>query len=269
MVSVVVPPTPPTTSNGPPQTNAWNNSGGTSLVVQGLSVATAKSQQRLTVNTQGPRASNRNSQGNLLAAQMSQMSLQTPGGSQHPKVYNPSLAPRPSQITTYPRGQNSQVSTVSRAARRVANNVCVLSGYTKHNFQLGEIITIPLHQPDLNPHADPNDQCLAHTIQGPVYSKRRMVVVLWIYEEILFCVPLYTFGKRGPKYQGNYKPIEAQTRYPCEPTSTVHITGAIPVRCEEDIGRCGRVTEDSFGRLVDMWDSLYNKAKTQRYDQKA
>jgi len=89
------------------------------------------------------------------------------------------------------------VSTVSRAARRVANNVCVLSGYTKHNFQLGEIITIPLHQPDLNPHADPNDQCLAHTIQGPVYSKRRMVVVLWIYEEILFCVPLYTFGKRG------------------------------------------------------------------------
>lgn len=92
MVSVVVPPTPPTpptTSNGPPQTNAWNNSGGTSLVVQGLSVATAKSQQRLTVNTQGPRASNRNSQGNLLAAQMSQMSLQTPGGSQHPKVYNP------------------------------------------------------------------------------------------------------------------------------------------------------------------------------------
>jgi hypothetical protein len=114
-----------------------------------------------------------------------------------------------------------------------------------------------------------------------------MAIVMWIYEDVMFCVPLYTWNKRGiwsrpahlqPEYvalrhydddefenQGEYKPIVARSRKDFDPNCSVHLTGAIPVKCEEDVGRAGRVTEESFAHLWDLWESLHDKAKRQRY----
>ena len=92
----------------------------------------------------------------------------------------------------------------------------------------------------------------------------------------MYCVPLYTWNKKGlsqmpphllPEYvsmrdasnsqfrnQGMYDPVVAHhTRWAFDPNSTVHITAGIPVRCEEDISRCGRLTEESFQNLLELW----------------
>lgn len=42
---------------------------------------------------------------------------------------------------------------------------------------------------------DSKDPQLTIIVEGPVYPKRRMIVVLWIHERDFFAMPLYAFGK--------------------------------------------------------------------------
>ncbi|KAK5165920.1 uncharacterized protein LTR77_008844 [Saxophila tyrrhenica] len=219
---------------GPPQPVrvAWAYGGDTTFVIRGLSNAICQG-PRLTVSHQGQQGASRPSQVQQLGSNLSQMNVQGPFANKT-KTWDPSVAPSPSQMTKSPASGKSQVTTITRAGRRIDSGVCAKSGLTKEDYKLGEIIAIPFHQPNMNPHVDPNASDLVKTKYGPVFSKRRMVVVLWIYEEILFCVPLYTWDKRGvssradnlqPEYvsvknvkdrdfqnQGRYQPVEATSR---------------------------------------------------------
>ncbi|RMY69722.1 hypothetical protein D0864_11047 [Hortaea werneckii] len=100
--------------------------------------------------------------------------------------YNPSQGPTASQITTPWRTAKTNRSKASfPSARRGINTaVCKLSGYTKKDFHKGEVISLPFHCANTNPHVDPNtDDRWRSTVEGPVYSKRRMMAILFIYEQ--------------------------------------------------------------------------------------
>lgn len=273
-------------SKGAPQ----NSKGPSPLHKRAVSNLSARSQQTeqhpiAPTLPQGP------AQVTPVTSQFSKLGIQTPATTKPsvPAMWNPSIAPTPSQFSGYqqpPSMVSSRFSTRSQA-RGVHNNVCKLSGNTRRDYKLGEIISIPFHTANHNPHVHAQDPNLSWTKQGMVYSKRRMVVVLWVYEDILFCLPLYTFDKKGlsgkrrelrPEYvsvrndsdqnfqnQGDYPPIVVNTRHPLDVDTTVHITGGLPVLCREDIARCGRITKDSYTRLADIWSKLYKGARKETY----
>jgi hypothetical protein len=124
----------------------------------------------------------------------------------------------------------------------------------------------------MNPNTDPKGPRLTITVEGPMYSKRRMAVVLWIHREDMFCVPLYSFEgkvlmkKKGlmkkPEFlrreyvsiknahdkafvqQGPNDSVDADLIYKdLHPTSAIHITGGFKVACAENTAIVGRLTE--------------------------
>jgi hypothetical protein len=162
----VTPPTPPpnapkgpkiATNPTPVRPVPWTNPAQSNLLKRALTNTTAQS-QRTGTGTKSPRVSTPNGNTPTAPSGMSQLNLQTPTTPkamqvptapkamlQNPQVWNPSVVPRPSQMTTYPRGTTSQVTAHSRARGGINNKVCKLSGNTKHDYRLGDIITIPLH----------------------------------------------------------------------------------------------------------------------------
>jgi hypothetical protein len=129
----------------------------------------------------------------------------------------------------------------------------------------------------------PDDDCLTLTIVGPAYSKRRMMVVLFIHMQDLYCLPLYSFSNRGLKEkpehlkkeyvcmandgdadfvnQGKYPPVRVQANHPLSENTTVHLTGGVRVGCNEYMGSVGRLTRKAYYELVAIWSQLVNGAK--------
>ncbi|OQO00951.1 hypothetical protein B0A48_13640 [Cryoendolithus antarcticus] len=201
-------------------------------------------------------------------------------------AYNASNAPPASAMTN--GGKNSVVVTNSVASgrsvrRKVVNAVCRCSAYARHNYRLGEIISLPYHTANTNPNLAITDQNL--TIHknpdfGAIYTKRRMFVVLYVWgNKELHCLPLYSFSNRGimakdpterHEYvcvknendmnfntQGPHKALEASMkRTVLDNTTTLHLTGGIRVVYNEDINFCGRLTKDSYHRMRNLWDDL-------------
>ncbi|KAK3112381.1 hypothetical protein LTR53_011399 [Teratosphaeriaceae sp. CCFEE 6253] len=152
---------------------------------------------------------------------------------------------------------------------------------------MGEVTTLPYHTANTNPSVDPTDRNLTSTFHGPVYSKRRMMVVLEIYGQDMFCLPLYAWSGKGvetkPEWlqreyvcmtnstdtdfvnHGIYKPIVIENnRYPMDPKTTIVLTGGTRVGCNEDIGRgVGRVTRKSCLHLVNLHRKLCDEAQKQ------
>ncbi|KAK4541742.1 hypothetical protein LTR36_007451 [Oleoguttula mirabilis] len=188
-------------------------------------------------------------------AQLAQMNISKPLNPSV-SVWNPSIGPTP-----------SKVSMMSMA----------------RDFKKGQIIAIPFHTANTNPNVDPmTDDQLAMTVQGPVYSKRRMVIIMWIHERDMFCLPLYTFNEKGLKSKGQDikheyvsvknagKPHVNQGLYPAvevvprwkdmHKDSTVHITGGLRVSCNDDITWAGRITKQGYTELLALWRKLSNDA---------
>lgn len=207
---------------------------------------------------------------------MSQLNISSPKPAQ--KMYNPSNAPSPSAMTVGPRAPVSAPPSQVGHHGAIKNAVCVSSGYSRWDFTVGEIIGIPYHQSNTNPNVLPTDPCLAFTKQGPVYSKRRMVIVLWIHHYDMFCVPLFTHngcglgnknsdarreyvcvmneGDTNFNNDGMHDAIVAKCKYPLKPETSVHLGGGLKVSCKDDISRAGRLTKDSYKRLKDLWTWL-------------
>ncbi|RMY29385.1 hypothetical protein D0866_08736 [Hortaea werneckii] len=135
-----------------------------------------------------------------------------------------------------------------------------------------------------NPNVDPTtDDQLAMTIWGPGYSKRRMVIVMWIHERDMFCLPLYTFSGQGINSRGKdiiheyvalknagkphtnfgkYPAIEVVPKYKdLHKDTTIHITGGLRVGCNEDIIRVGKLTKQGYFDLLALWKRLSNDAQ--------
>jgi hypothetical protein len=163
----------------------------------------------------------------------------------------PSRAPRPkSTMTTTPYRTTiapSQVSSTRSVRAAHYTDICRMSNFTRRDYRLGDVIAGPFHTSNTNPHVEQNDERLTLTCEGPAYSKRRMMVVLFIHIQDLYCLPLYSFGNRGlrekPEYlkkeyvcmanegdegfvnQGVYAPVEIKARRPVTANTTVHLAG--------------------------------------------
>ncbi|EGP88079.1 uncharacterized protein MYCGRDRAFT_92771 [Zymoseptoria tritici IPO323] len=188
----------------------------------------------------------------------------------------------------------SQASTRRGAARRqqdgwIDTEDCVRSAYTKEAFTKGEIISLPFHVPNTNKDVQPNDVALTRTAEGPVYSKRRMAVVLWKHKTDMFCLPFFSFGARGitakpvqlrdeyveitnqgegasHRTEGVRKVLEAAMVNTLKTKNgVVHITGGFRVSYQDDIAKLGRLTDESRARLTEMWIELNNTAQAELY----
>jgi len=58
-----------------------------------------------------------------------------------------------------------------------------------------------------------------------------------------------------------------QAHHPVLPNTTVHLTGGVRVRCNEDMHNAGRLTRDSYYELLGVWSELVNGARTEPWRQ--
>lgn len=205
--------------------------------------------------------------------------------------YVASLAPSPSTVSVdwRLRGRNASQRSILSTRVGFSNQVVRASNYKRQDFALGDIISIPFHSPNQNPNVDvENDVNFVHTVAGPVYSKRRMVVILYIHTDNMFYLPLYTWNKRGIssrlrkvkgeyvglkdttdqnyKNEGDYPPIVATSRKKAwHPATSIHLTGGGTVECTDDITFCGRVDKPSYMRLRKLFKERVEKAEGQPY----
>jgi hypothetical protein len=260
-------PIPTGPRRGPTQV-PWNNSGQTNLLKQALSQATLNSLQVPSGN----------------GGQASQKPTPASGAA---KVYDPSQGPTGSTATTAPKAPVPPATQLTNNTHPgpAITQICRRSRYTKYDFELGDIIALPYHTPNNNPNLLPTDRRLAMTCEGPVYSKRRMAIVLWVYQHDLFCIPLYTHShnglrNKGPNHimefvciknlgardffnQGHHPPLVADCKYPLDKDTSAHVAGAFRVACNDDITWAGRLTEDSYFDLRDTWKWVSERAKQQ------
>lgn len=276
---------PPQNGNAPavnPSTNAWQTPGGTkalkSALVQGRSQAPRKSVMMAVPPTPSD-----------VAAKLGGMQIANPiapSWRAGPKVYDPSMGPTPSAMTTKFRQTVAPSRLTTRTARQMFQNaVCTLSNYTRRDFCIGDVICAPFHTANTNPNADPQDPNLSKTPVGHAYSKRRMLVVLFIYQQDLHCLPLYSFSGRGPaarpqdqqreyvslrnvgdKFdkQGVHDPLEMKALHDIDgANTTVHLTGGMKVGCNEHITQVGRLTKKSYFELTEIWRNVVKTAQAE------
>ncbi|KAK3674675.1 hypothetical protein LTR78_005397 [Recurvomyces mirabilis] len=240
-----------------PANSPWS-SGRTNLLKQTL----AKSRAPTQINAAASTAA--------LASQIGQMNLGSPPA-QTP--WDPSQGPTHSNVdlqsmAAWRAKAAPQSFAGSAVTTRYAcyNVLCRSSGWNRSNFRKGDVIAIPFHTANTNPHVDPNDPALGKTIWGPVYSKRRMVIVLWIHERDMFCLPLFTHnhtglsgkgkhilheyvslknkGDRAHVQQGLYPPVEVDAyKRPMDKGTAIQLTGGLRVSCNDDVTLAGRVTK--------------------------
>ena len=216
---------------------------------------------------------------------------QGPRGQQY---MNPSIPPSGSMISVVPGSVTGSACTGGSQRRNLPrpfrNAVCELSNYAPEDYRLGEIYWVSFHQPNTDPNLQPGDVHLEKTMAGHVYTKKRMAIVLWTYAQDVFCLPVYTFKGQGvlskpawlvPEYvclqndddsnfrnHGQYDPVVAyrkRTRLPFHPQATVHINGGFKLPCVADVSYCGRLTEESYLHLMDLWKRSFDNARLRQY----
>ncbi|KAK3723479.1 hypothetical protein LTR37_001731 [Vermiconidia calcicola] len=294
---------PPQGAAAPPPSNPWANGGGNSLAksIAGkqsmLKSVTTKQAYSMAASQRGtaPPSSAMSFQYTgsptlRVASQVGQMNVGPPPNDPNYPYYNPSCAPSSSMMSTQYKGGRSQApSNYSTRSRRYTVNtaVCKLSGNTRRDFRKGDIIALPFHTANNNPNVDLTDRRLTNTCEGPAYSKRRMMVVMWLHEQDMFCLPLYTFGFKGlaskPEYikreyvcmmnyfdkdfwnQGPHRPVKVDSHRPMDPNTTVHITGGREVSYQGDVHRVGRLLQDSYYDLFSLWQDLSEDAQAERW----
>ena len=203
------------------------------------------------------------------------------------KLYKSSEGPTGSTMTKPWRDHvaASEVSSTRSIRPPYLSEFCKTTNYSRRHFRLGEVITVPYHTSNTNPHVDPDDDRLILTVVGPAYSKKRMMVVLFIHIQDMYCLPLYSFSNRGlqgkPEHlkkeyvcmandgdegfvnQGIHRPVIIQAHHRVYDNTTVHLTGGVRVGCNEWVHSAGRLTRDSYYELVGVWSDLVSGAKAE------
>lgn len=211
------------------------------------------------------------------------------------KAMDPSNAPGTSQLSVQYKPNRSQMPTQltlrddkGKKAQWVRTEFCVRSPYNRRSFTRGMIITLPFHVANLNEKATYDDKCLASTLHGPVYSKRRMAVVLWRHDTDMICLPLYSWNSVGiskqPEWlqheymeitnlgeaasyrrEGPHEVLEAKMVRPLDRKGCVHASGTFRVSYQEDIALVGQLTQESRSKLTDLVNKLVERTQTENY----
>lgn len=156
---------------------------------------------------------------------------------------------------------------------------------TMLDFQYGWVIRISHHEPNTNPNNGPTDPHVARTCVGPVFSKPRMFAVMWIREENLVALPLYTWHFKGLSTRvrkgkdtrneyacmsnyGSPNPSNEHPRHrliefiarpgeaPIHPKSCIHLTGLTKIDIGLPFDYVGRITRSSYNYLITLLDDL-------------
>lgn len=226
-------------------------------------------------------------------------------------LVNPSMAPvaqpAPSQVlveppkpppgksrigySTYwaPRGHNDP--------KWLKTDICFKAPYSRSTFNLGDVIAIPYHVSNMDEYADPNDLHIAINKEyGPIYSKRRMFVVVHKNFASLFCLPLYSHKGSGMKkyldnddhmkevievrdviYRGAqgrwiqqhkfYNPLDFvhkdSPRNCLIKETIVHLSGGVRIDWHEPATYVGRFTQRSHEALVKYYLQVQRKAQAE------
>lgn len=237
---------------------------------------------------------------NLSVGQRQTFSNGIPSGS-----WDPSQAPAPpipaSNYTSFPQGGLRTQATRypieygnSNKNKWYQNQVCIKSPFRRADFRKGQVIAVPFHTSNMNENADPNDNALTDSAFGPVLSKRRMFIIMHIHLEGMFCLPLYSFGKRGIVAKRGDREVEYmpvmdnylkgkyvnQSKVYMRPLvhkhdnpnnnlsedTVCHLTGGVRVGWQEQILTVGRLTEISFVELCKNYAKLCQTAEQMPWD---
>jgi hypothetical protein len=204
------------------------------------------------------------------------------------KVHNASEASAPSEMTVQ-RQQSYAQSRMTGGYKRqpFKGQYCKLSNMTRHDLNLGDVISVPFHTPNTDHKATNNDPNMSETRHGWAYSKRRMAIVLYIHGEVMFCLPFFSFQGRGigakPKdiiaeyacvrndddthfiNGGVHEPVAVNMNHPVDDKTTVHLTGGFMVECKADISKIGRVPKKSYFALTQLWKNSIATAARDAY----
>lgn len=113
------------------------------------------------------------------------------------------------------------------------------------------------------------------------------MVVLYIHQQDMFALPLYTHSGSGltkkPAYLKNeyvsmknvgdegflklsdHAPVEVQCRRrPMDKETVIQLTGGVKVGCNEDISPVGRITERGHVHLMALWEEITARARDEK-----
>ncbi|KAF2172227.1 hypothetical protein M409DRAFT_49951 [Zasmidium cellare ATCC 36951] len=230
-----------------------------------------------------------------MAAAMQNLNINNPSPPSPPSdCYDPSLGPLPPD-DPHEAWQGSACPTINTALSTpnvaVFIPTCKCTKRTIDDFKLGQIIALPFHIPNLNPKNKATYPRLALTCEGPVFSKRRLVTILLKHQNVLFCLPLYSFegqdlackpdklkweyipvmNKGDTKFRnpGKLQACEVETYDPKRPmkkTSCIQLTGGVKVDPVEHISFVGRMDQASYARMLAFYDRRYEIAKQKAYE---
>ncbi|PPJ58805.1 hypothetical protein CBER1_10448 [Cercospora berteroae] len=222
-----------------------------------------------------------------LAGQMQGLAISKPAAAPN-AAYDPSVEPTPyrPQGTVYGGSAAPTENSIGAYNCHIRTDTCVRTNLTVANFKIGEVIALPYHIANLNPNHKITHDRSKLTCEGPVFSKRRMFVVLWINQVDMFCLPLYSFENQGIAKKKDYlkkdyievknvsaesfqqlgscEPVEMQTydkKRTMTDSTTIHITGGIKVDPQENISMVGRFTEASHRGLLKLYNELSREAQ--------
>jgi hypothetical protein len=209
-------------------------------------------------------------------------------------VSHQSVPPIPSTTSvSRPAGSKNQRRILENCAcHALGQNVCRMSNKTRKDWKQGDILQVPMHVEAMDPKLARDSPNLRFTDIGPVFSKRRMMVVLHVFHDIMECLPLYTNGKKGlenvPKEQKvEWVPVvnygsERHLKMASDSTarhlsvrlwgkrkeerevdehSHVHFTESVKVDCAGHIWKVGQCDEPSFQKLHDLRIELNQTAR--------
>lgn len=211
-----------------------------------------------------------------------------------PDCYDPSMGPLPAEDEeSIWQGSacptiNSTMSTYNVA---VFNKTCKRTKRTIDDFKLGQIIAVPHHVANLNPRNTANHPRLTITCEGPVFSKRRLLAVLFKHQNTLFCLALWSFEGRGldckpdklkfeyvsvmnkgeKKFRnpGKFQPVEVETydsNRPMKDSSCIQLTGGVHVDPSEHVSFVGRMDQASYARLLTLHERRNEIAKQKPWE---
>ncbi|CZT18624.1 uncharacterized protein RCC_04468 [Ramularia collo-cygni] len=170
------------------------------------------------------------------------------------------------------------------------------STWDRNRFLKGDVISIPYHEPNVDPNLTLNDEpgktCLRSTNQGYVFTKRRMFVILYKHKQIMVCLPLTSKGSRGlasiptpfrnesvclwdrgaPDYesfepQGQYSPIEfnklSRNSDSLGSDTTINLTKVVSASWQLDMWHVGRLTRLGYNRIMRYRKVLVDAAEAE------
>lgn len=202
------------------------------------------------------------------------------------------MAPKPSEASTACRlrGLNMRSAAASSVGIVMDSVVSKLSNFSRRDFQKGEIRSASFHTANTNPHVNPETDChWTATAVGPSYNKRRMLVVMYIFGEDMFCLPLFTRSGRGIasrparlrkeyvamkdhddtafKNDRLYSPVVVCCRRKRMDAATgVILTGGRTIGCNKNIAPVSHLEQSGYTRLELLYQERVRKAQKGPFD---